>query len=263
MIGLHVDWTDAARSGRRIGHAIEAHDVIGSTNDRARELLADGGSEGVVVVADAQSAGRGRRDRRWHSPAGRSLSLSAVVRPRLAARDAWQLALAAALAVTKACEPVATTWLKWPNDVVGPDGSKIGGILIETVIEADRVTGAVVGVGLNLDWRRDEMPAEIREAASSLSELGDAPIDRVALLDRLLEALSDELDWIEDGVSPLPRYRERCRTLGMRVTVAVGERTIDGVAVDLDVDGALIVQAGEARERVESGEVLRVRSVGP
>lgn len=260
MIGLHVAWTDAARAGRRIGRAIEAHEVIGSTNDRARELLADPAADGTVVLADAQSAGRGRRDRTWYSPAGASLSMSAVVRPALAAQDAWKLSLATALAISEACDPVAPTWLKWPNDVVGADDRKVGGILIETVIEGDRVVGAVIGVGMNLEWRRGEMPAEIRETATSLADLGAGPLDRVALLDRILDGLSAELLLIEDGRSPIDRYRGRSRTLGRRVIVTLGERTISGMAVHLDTDGALVVETGDGRERISNGEVQRARS---
>jgi len=260
MIGLDVDWTDAARRGRRIGHAIEAHEVIGSTNDRARELLADAAADGTVVVADAQSAGRGRRDRTWYSPAGRSLSMSAVVRPRLAAHNAWQLSLATALAVSEACDPVAPTWLKWPNDVVGADDRKVGGILIETVIEGDRVVGAVIGVGMNLDWRRGEMPDDVRDTATSLADLGGQAVDRVALLDRVLDGLSAEVGSLEGGRSPLHRYRTRCRTLGRRVDVSVGDRTISGTAIDLDLDGALVVETADGPRRIPNGEVQRVRS---
>jgi BirA family biotin operon repressor/biotin-[acetyl-CoA-carboxylase] ligase len=262
VIGLNVDWTDAARAGRRIGHAIEAHAVIGSTNDRARELLDDPAIDGIVVVADAQSAGRGRRDRRWFSPAGRSLSMSAAVRPRLGARDAWQLAFGTALATAEACESLVETWLKWPNDVVASSDAKVGGILIETIVDGERLAGAVIGIGLNLDWRRADMPAEIRDVATSLADLAPAhAIDRVGLFARLLDALSEEIGAIEAGRSPLPRYRARCRTLGADVTVAVGERTIDGRAVDLDDDGALVVETGDGRVRVASGEVTAVRRV--
>lgn len=260
VIDLHADWTDAARAGRRIGHTIEAHAVIGSTNDRARALLADPAVDGVVVAADAQTAGRGRRDRRWFSPAGSSLSMSAAVRPRLAPRDAWQLALGSALAAVDACAPLADVWLKWPNDVVSASDAKVGGILIETIVNGERLDGAVVGIGLNLDWRRADMPPEIRDAATSLADLaGSGPVDRVALLDRLLERLSAEVDAIEAGRSPIERYRARCRTLGAEVTVAVGNRTISGRAVDLRTDGALVVETADGPVAVESGEVVAVR----
>jgi BirA family biotin operon repressor/biotin-[acetyl-CoA-carboxylase] ligase len=104
------------------------------------------------------------------------------------------------------------------------------------------------------------MPAEIRDSATSLAELGSVPVDRVALLSRLLDGLSTEVAGIEDGRSPLARYRERCRTLGTTVSVATGDRTIQGLAVGLDEEGALLLDTSDGRRRVESGEVLAVRS---
>jgi BirA family biotin operon repressor/biotin-[acetyl-CoA-carboxylase] ligase len=260
MIDHLVDWTAAARPGRRVGHAIEMHELIGSTNDRARELLADPAVDGVVVVADAQSAGRGRRGRTWLSPAGRSLSMSAAVRPRLSARDAWQLALGTALAAAEACDGAgAEVGLKWPNDLVARSGDKLGGILIETAVEGEQLNGAVIGIGINLDWRRDDMPEEIRETTCSLEDLAGGPIDRVELLGRLLDGLSDEIDRIELGESPLARYRARCWTLGTDVRVAVGGATIEGRAVDLDDTGGLIVDSGAHRHIVAAGEVVMLR----
>lgn len=261
VIELSAPWHEAAAAGRRIGHVVEAHASIGSTNDRARELLASDGSDGVVVVAEEQTAGRGRRGRGWHSPAGGSLAVSAALRPALDAGDAWQLALASALAVARACDPVAAVGLKWPNDVVDGEGRKLGGILIETVIDGDALSAAVIGIGLNVAWARDDMPAEIRDGATSLAELADGPIDPVALLSRLLDALSDEISAVERGDSPLERYRGRCVTLGTEVEVAVGESTLSGRAVDLDETGALLVQTAMGRRVVASGEVLRVRPV--
>jgi len=258
MIDLSAPWQDAARAGRRVGHTIEAHASIGSTNDRARELLADPDTDGVVVVADAQTAGRGRRGRTWLSPPGRSLAASAAIRPTLGAHDAWQLALGAALASATACDPIVGLGLKWPNDLVAGDGRKVGGILIETMVEDDRLSGAVIGVGINVDWRRSEMPVEIRDAATSLLDLSGG-VDRVALLSRLLEALSDEVVAIERGTSPLERYRRRCVTLGAEVTVATADATVVGRAVDLDPAGALVVEATDGRHILVSGEVVRVR----
>ncbi|HEY6609305.1 MAG TPA: biotin--[acetyl-CoA-carboxylase] ligase [Candidatus Limnocylindria bacterium] len=263
MIDHLVDWTAAARPGRRIGHAIEAHSVIESTNDRARELLAEPGTDGIVVVADAQSAGRGRRGRTWLSPAGRSLSMSAAVRPALGARDAWQLALGAALAAAEACDSVAAgVALKWPNDLVAGNDDKLGGILIETAVEGEHLAGVVIGIGINVDWRRAQMPEEIRATACSLSDLSDppgGPIDRVELLGRLLDGLSDEIDRIEAGASPRDRYRARCSTLGSHVRVTVAGATIEGRAVDLDDTGGLVVDDGARRHVVAGGEVVTVR----
>lgn len=259
MIELNTSWLDAIRPGRRIGHAIEAHASIGSTNDRALELLATEEADGVAVVADVQTAGRGRRGRGWHSPAGRSLSLSVVVRPAIGAADAPMLALAAALAVAEACAPAAVR-LKWPNDVVDADGRKVGGILIETVIDGDRLSGAVIGIGLNVDWRRADMPAGIRDTAVALADLVRGSVDRVALLGRLFDALSDEVDRLERGRSPLERYRDRCATLGQAVSVAGEGGTITGRAVGLGPHGELVVEADDGRHELTSGEVLTVRA---
>jgi BirA family biotin operon repressor/biotin-[acetyl-CoA-carboxylase] ligase len=250
-----------APAARRVGRAVERHDVISSTNDRARELLALGGADGMVVVAETQTAGRGRNGRTWISPAGSGLFLSAALEPRVGVDDAGMMALGTALAVQAACDPVAAVGLKWPNDVVAPDGRKVAGILIETMLSGDRVVGAVIGIGVNVDWPPDEVPDDLRGAATSLAELAGAPVDRSALLERLLDALSAEITAIEEGRSPLPRYRLRCSTLGQRVEVAVGDRTVIGIARDIDASGALVVESDGTRHPLTGGEVISVRPV--
>jgi len=255
-------WEAASRPMRRIGHAIEAHDAIGSTNDRARVLLGLADGDGRVVVAEEQTAGRGRRGREWLSPPGLNLLVSVALRPRLAAADAWQLGLAAALAAADACAATAPVTLKWPNDLVSVSGRKVGGLLIETMAGGERLSGAVVGAGINANWRQAAMPADLLETAISLADLAGAPVDRVALLGRLLEALEAELDAIEAGRSPLDRYRARCSTLGRTVSVATPDRTVTGRAVDLDPAGALVVEADDGRHAISSGEVVRVAPGG-
>ena len=250
---------DSVRPMRRIGHAIEAHATIGSTNDRARALLSEPDADGRVVVADEQTAGRGRRGRSWLSPPGLNLMVSVALRPKLPARQAWQLGLASALAAANACSSVAPVSLKWPNDLVSADGAKVGGLLIETLFSDERLTGAVVGVGLNVNWTRAEMPPEIAADATSLSDLAGAPVDRMALLHGLLESLEVEVSALEAGESPLGRYRAACTTLGEVVTVATPAGSLVGRAVDLDATGALVIEADDGRHVVASGEVVRLR----
>lgn len=252
-------WASAAVPGRRVGHAVEAHERIGSTSDRARELLAMPGGPGTAVVAEEQVAGRGRRGRAWTSPPGVNLYVSIGLEPRLLARDAWQLGLALALAVRDACRPAADVELKWPNDVVAGDGRKLAGILVETAIEGERVASAVVGIGINVNWAVADMPEELRPTATSLRDLTGTTVDRVALLARLLAGLDAELAAVEAGTSPLERYREACTTLGAEVEVLSGETAIVGQAVDLDTTGSLVVQTASGRVSVGSGEVTRVR----
>ena len=258
-------WADAASPHRRIGRALEVVSVIGSTNDRARELLGAADGDGAVVIADEQTAGRGRRGRTWQSPPGRNLYLSVALVPALPAVDAWQLGLATALAVAGACESVAPVALKWPNDVIAAgNGRKVGGLLIETIVEADRLRGAVLGIGINVNWRRSDMPAELREQATSLADLRGASVNREELLGRLLDALETEVAAVESGTSPLERYRARCSTLGATVEVETADGLVSGQAVDLDASGALVVEDGDGRRHVVSGgEVTRVRGAVP
>ncbi|HSI99973.1 MAG TPA: biotin--[acetyl-CoA-carboxylase] ligase [Patescibacteria group bacterium] len=253
----------AARPGRRIGHAVELHDSIGSTSDRARELLDVAGGAGTAVVAELQTHGRGRRGRTWTSPPGRNLAVSVAVRPRIAASEAWRLGMAVAMASRDACRTVAPVDLKWPNDLVAGDGRKLGGLLIETEIDGERVSAATIGIGINVNWAVAEMPAEIAGSATSLAELTAGRVDRGALLAALLDRLDTELAELEAGGSPLERYRAACRTLGSEVTVEVGSRAIHGLAVAIDDAGALVVETRTGRETVTSGEVVRVRPAVP
>ena len=254
-------WEAAADPRRRVGHAVEFHPVIGSTNDRARELLrVDGGrsDEGVAIVADLQTAGRGRHGRVWLSPPGTNLMVSVAVRPMLAARDAWRL-VAAALAGAAACEPWARVSVKWPNDLVAADGRKLGGILIETSLEGERVVEAVIGMGLNVNWRADSMPPEIAPTACSLADLAGAPVDRVAVLARYLEALDRELAELAAGRSPIERLRAVSWLDGRPVSVDSGTGVVTGRAASIDDHGRLLVATDAGMVAVAFGDVVHVR----
>jgi BirA family biotin operon repressor/biotin-[acetyl-CoA-carboxylase] ligase len=255
----------AAPMPRRIGHRIERHALIGSTNDRARELLERPDGDGVVVVADEQDGGRGRRGRTWLSPPGVNLLMSVALRPSLAAADAWRLGLATATAVAEACDTVAAVRLKWPNDVVAAsDGRKVGGLLIETMAEGELLRGAALGIGLNVNWRRATMPADIAAGATSLADLAGAEVDREALLAAMLDALEARVAAVEAGASPLEAYRARCATLGTTVDVATPDGAVTGLAVDLDATGQLVLDTAAGRVALAGGEVVRVRTAaGP
>lgn len=255
-------WYDAVRPQRRIGGAIEVHETIASTNDRARELLDLPEGDGCVVVAEEQSAGRGRRGRTWTSPPGHNLTASVGIRPRLRARDGWQIGLAAALAARDACSGLVPVALKWPNDLMDAgDGRKVGGMLVETVVEGDRLSAAVIGIGINVNWRRDDMPPELVDGATSLIELVGSEVDRVGLLRRLLEALDLEIMLVEAGRSPRDRYRAACSTIGATVTVDAAGGMIEGRAIDIDALGSLVVETAAGKISVTSGEVASVRRV--
>lgn len=251
-------WLNAVRPMRRFGRAIEAHETIGSTNDRARALLESPGADGVVVVAEQQTAGRGRRGRAWLSPPGVNLMLSICVEPSLPAAHAWQLGPASALAAVGAARAHAPAGLKWPNDLVADDGRKLGGLLVETMVDGDRMAGAIVGIGINVNWPRADMPDEIAATGTSLADLAGAPIDRVRLLADVLDAFEAEMARVEAGESPIDRYRAACATLGMLISVATPHGVVHGRASDVDATGSLIVDAADGRHVLSTGEVVQV-----
>jgi BirA family biotin operon repressor/biotin-[acetyl-CoA-carboxylase] ligase len=216
----------------------------------------------VAVVADHQSAGRGRRGRTWLSPPGRNLMVSIGILPRLEPSRAGLLGIAAAVAVRDACAaavPGQEVGLRWPNDVVSADRRKLAGLLVETTLVGDRIGRAVIGVGINANWRRKEMPPEIAHRATSLADLRGAEVDRVELLAGLLERLDREVANLEAGGSPVERFREASVLDGREVLVEVGDRSLGGRAAGLADDGALLLDTPAGRLGLSVGEVVSVR----
>ena len=258
-----LHWGNAGDSGRRLGRKVEFHPTIGSTNDRAWDLLRQG-EEGTAVVADLQTAGRGRRGRTWSSPRGLNLMVSVGIRPSLSAADAWLLGAATALAVLEACASALRASegkelaLRWPNDVVDPTGRKVAGLLLETALSGNLVSEAVLGAGINVNWANAEMPAELVDRATSLIDLGGRLLDRVDLLGRYLAALADEVVALEAGESPLERYRAASWLTGRNVSVSAGERVISGRVHGIGADGSLEIETPGGFVGVAYGEVVHV-----
>jgi BirA family biotin operon repressor/biotin-[acetyl-CoA-carboxylase] ligase len=261
-----ADWSRAADPTRRIGSAVEFHTEIASTNDRSREALAEPGGEGLAVVADLQTAGRGRRGRTWISPSGANLLFSVAWRPAIAPRLAGLLGGSAALAARDACAalvPDAGLAIRWPNDVVDGEGRKVAGLLVETALEGGELVEAMVGIGINVNWLPAEMPPEIGGSATSLQVLLGSPIDRVALLANVLDALDAEVRALERGESPLPRLRAASWLDGRDVEVDTGAATITGRVAGIADDGSLLLDAEVGRLALGVGEVVRVHEAIP
>jgi BirA family biotin operon repressor/biotin-[acetyl-CoA-carboxylase] ligase len=245
---------DARVPGWRVEHLA----ATGSTNAVAAERA----EPGLVVVTDHQTAGRGRLDRGWETPAGAALTFSAVVDPGVPdARWPWLpllTGLAVAEAVRRATGIGAT--LKWPNDVLVGD-RKLAGILVERVGPSDRPV-AVIGVGVNV--HQTELPVE---GATSLALEGSA-VDRADLLEAVLERLAAELaDWRSAGGEPgrlHAAYLRACSTVGREVSVQLpGDRTVTGLAETVDPVGRLVVrEPGGERVAVGAGDVVHVRAAG-
>jgi BirA family transcriptional regulator, biotin operon repressor / biotin---[acetyl-CoA-carboxylase] ligase len=257
-------WAAAGRPGRRVGNAVEHYAEIGSTNDRVRQALLEPTGDGLVVVADRQLAGRGRMGRTWLSPAGVNLLVSVGLRLDLPASRAWWLAAAAALAVREAAHAVVgpdhPLAIRWPNDLVTVGGRKVAGLLIESQLTGDRVTDAILGMGLNANWRRADMPSDIASSATSLADLADAPVDRVQLLGVLLDALDAEIGLVEAGTSPRDRFQAASWLTGREVEVETPAGRLSGVAGPIADNGGLVLDGPTMQTTVSVGEVIRVHA---
>jgi BirA family transcriptional regulator, biotin operon repressor / biotin---[acetyl-CoA-carboxylase] ligase len=242
-----------------LGGALVHLDVVGSTNDHARALAVAGAPHGTVVTAERQTAGRGRQGRTWTAPPGRALTVSMLVRAPTGRFE--PLPLAAALAVSEACEAAAPVRcaIKWPNDV-WIDGRKLAGILIEA---RPQEGWAVVGIGLNVETVADEFPADLRETATSLRVASSAPVSRDAVLDLLLARLAEWVGRLDDTAAIAAAFRERDALHGERIAWTVGGERYSGEARGIDDDGALVVFTSEGeRVRLDAGEVHLERSSG-
>lgn len=224
--------------------------AVDSTQNVAWGLVEENIADGTVVTAKSQHDGRGRRGRHWHDEPGATLAASIVLRPRLTVAALGGLSFAAALAVAEALEAETglAPRLKWPNDVL-VNRRKIAGILLES-----RATPApVVVVGLGINLTQTTFPPAIADRATSVALAGGRAVSAEALLDAVVRALDAWRRRLEDdGFEPLRRqWRALADTLGRRVTID----DVEAVAVDLDADGALLVQRDGAVHRVVAGEV--------
>ena len=204
-----------------------------------------GAPEGLVAVADHQTAGRGRLGRTWEAPAGASLLTSLLFRPDLPPERRHLVTNAVALAGAAAIAE-AEPQLKWPNDLLVGD-RKISGILAE--VDGDAV---VVGIGINLNWDGDP-PAN----GIAVNQVVGHPVDRDAVLEKLLQAVTELYgDW--DRVRA--QYRSQCATLNRDVRIELADETFTGVAADIDPDGHLLVDVGMCLRTVTAGDVVHLRT---
>ncbi|HEX5465647.1 MAG TPA: biotin--[acetyl-CoA-carboxylase] ligase [Candidatus Limnocylindrales bacterium] len=250
---------------------LERFAAVGSTQDVVRGWLAEGTAEVAVAVADEQLAGRGRLGRTWTAPPGAALLLSVGFRPTgLDLAHGWRLGATVALAMGDAAEAQGlrdgTVRLKWPNDLAaaGTDGQprKLGGVLGEVEADASgRISTAVVGIGLNVDWRARDFPAELGDSMTSLRELLGRQADRDALLDDFLARLEPRYLELLDGRFDAGAWSTRQLTTGARLVVEAGSETVIGRGVGVDPEsGALLLALDDGAERpIASGEVTRCR----
>ena len=233
------------------------YDTIDSTNTRAKELAKSGAPHGTILVAGAQTGGRGRMGRSFLSPTG-GVYLSVILRPDCPPDKLMHLTCATAVA---GCEAVEATCgirpdIKWTNDLVYTR-KKLGGILTELALSGNGlVEYAIIGIGINCEKAKD-FPPELQEIVTSVQEISPHPCSPAKLTAKLIEALWEMDKLLLTGKAAImDSYRRSCITLGQEIMVLKGETTAYGTALDLDEDGGLLVHFRDGSEKiVTSGEV--------
>jgi BirA family biotin operon repressor/biotin-[acetyl-CoA-carboxylase] ligase len=250
----------SALRGPATSWTIDFHGEVASTMDLARDAVAVGAPAGTVVVADSQSAGRGRLGRYWVSPPGVNLYLTVVLRPSLALLR--QLAMLVPLSVAEAIDDVTGLHaeIKWPNDVqLG--GFKCVGVLIDSQIQGENSALAFVGIGIDVNQRPESAP-ELKGIATSIAAALGRDVNREALLAAVLNRLAALCTAVEAGEVVRERWKVRLNTLGRAVRVRSGDSVETGVAEDVDEDGSLrLRRADGSLVVIAAGEVtLRART---
>ena len=243
---------------RVVGRRIEYFEEVESTNSEALRLAQQGAPEGTVVMADAQTRGRGRLDRVWESPPSKNLYLSVLLRPDIPAVSSSLIPLMTGVAVAEVVAQYCPgrVRLKWPNDVL-VGGKKICGILTEMRTRGDRVHFLVVGIGVNLNMGRLDFPRELRETATSLGIETGGDVDRLDFAVRLFESLERWYRVFLGGGEAAIRERwlQGADLVGKRVEVVLGKTTERGTVVGLDPTGALLLEGETGVRQVLAGDI--------
>jgi len=245
---------------KSFGKQIIFYHELTSTQDVARELARQGVEEGTVVIAEAQSHGKGRKGREWSSVPGQGIQISVILRPKLRPSQSIQIPLVAGVAVAQAIIDVTSLKprIKWPNDLM-IGRKKVGGILTEMNAEIDRIDYVVLGIGLNVNTPQSQFPKEIREIATSLAEESGGPVSRVKLFQSFLEEFEELYgEFISSGFQTI---REQWKAMSNTIGASVELRDMDGgkmrgKILDMDEEGALLLQKGDKSiERILAGDV--------
>ena len=244
-------------STRILGKKIIFLQNVDSTNDEIKRLAMKGGEEGITVVAEHQTNGKGRLGRTWKSPCHTGLWFSFLLRPNLSPLHIAGITLACGMGVCVAVRKYTglDAFIKWPNDII-INNKKVCGILTEMSAEADKINYAVVGIGINVNT--PEFPDEISHKATSLMRESGKTINRKELFCHVLAEVERYLmDYSQNyGIYVIDEYKKYCATLGRTVSVIRGNQHISGEAVDIAETGDLIVRCADGRQfNINSGEV--------
>lgn len=246
---------------RHLGRPAEVHPSVGSTNDLALAHLAAGAPHGALVVADAQTQGRGRRGSAWSTPPGVAVAASLVLRFARPIDPPTLLVAAVGLGIAEGLERAArvTVRIKWPNDLwIGE--RKVAGILVEARGFSADAPALVVGFGVNVNQREADFPADVRDVATSLALVTGTTHDRATVLRRVLEALEPRVESVFDAASAHgleEAYRDRSLLLGRNVELFDGDQPLRGFVADLSARDGLLLRTPDGRHRHVKAELAR------
>jgi biotin-[acetyl-CoA-carboxylase] ligase BirA-like protein len=267
-VALNLDRLRRCLKAKSFGRSVFLIEETGSTNEWARQLAMSGAKEGTITIAATQSSGRGRLRRTWISPVG-GLWFSIILRPRMRPADVSKLTILAGLSTAETLQKLygLVTETKWPNDIV-VKGRKICGILGETNLEGEKVNFAILGVGINANFDAyKSLPYSIAVNATSIETELRKKIRLEDLLVALLERLESDYDtYMKSGFANiLALWKKHASFLGREVQVTDHEKSITGVAEDVDKDGRLIIRLKNGTlKRLLAGDVsLRKKHKNP
>lgn len=254
--GILPEAVIAALQTRWLGRALHVFPELDSTNTTVREMGVNGAADGTVVIADAQRKGRGRLGRKWESPAGTNLYLSALLRCDLPVDRLAQISLLAGVAAAETVREWCAAEIKWPNDVLA-GGRKVAGILAEMDGSGGQRV-VILGIGVNLNTALEDFPPALRDKAGSLRMATGTEIDRARFAARLLNNLEVRYEqWRRDGFAPIAAvWRDLAPMIGRFIRVQEPGAVVEGTVVDIDDDGALRLRLVDgSSHRVVAGDV--------
>lgn len=241
------------------GKRIYYFDSISSTMDIAEELGIKGAPEGTLILAEAQTKGKGRLGRTWFSPKYKGIYLSLILKPNILPNQAPLITLLSAVSICEAIKEISglDTQIKWPNDIL-IHNKKIGGILTQLNAETDTVRFVIIGIGLNVNNDKKTLVA----AATSLKEQKKQSLDRIKLLQELLRRIEANYLLFQKKGSPaiVEKWRQYSVTLGKRVKITHHKERLEGEAIDIDIDGGLLIRNDFGLiEKIMAGDVVHCR----
>ena len=244
---------------KKFGQTIYFFKTVESTNKFATNIALKGGKEGEIIVTNAQSKGKGRLGRIWESPPDKNIYISIILRPDILPNDAPKLTLVAAVALAETLHNTLNlpVEIKWPNDILYK-GRKLAGILTELSSEIDRVNFVILGIGINVNWAKEDFPQDLRKKVTSLLEITGRIQKRVIIVKNLLESLEKWYNlFLSKGFTPIAeKWNKYANIKGRRAEITLLNKKITGKILQIDTDGALLLETKNKKiERIVAGDV--------